>query len=93
MKITRSQSSLISSTEWVGIYAYPSKGRHYYRLQWGQGRQVLGQIHIPGGRVGNAIADRRAAILSRLIKQGDSLEALQRQVRKWARRRRSGPSA
>ncbi|NEQ29660.1 MAG: hypothetical protein F6K04_01465 [Leptolyngbya sp. SIO4C5] len=83
-----SQLSLVGGSVWVGVYPYPSKGRRYWRLQWGEGHRNLGQMHVPGGAVGSAKADARAGELARWIRLGRSLSELQGLIKSWRRSRK-----
>jgi hypothetical protein len=88
--VVRSQASLAGNAEWFGLYKYPSHGKHYYRLQWGEGRKVLGQLHVRGGAVGTALADARAAELGRWIRQGRKLSQCRKLVNSWEKKSSNG---
>jgi len=81
------QKTIDGYSEWMGVWAYHSHGRRYWRLLWGKGRRSLGQMHVPGGACGSAIADARAAELARHIRQGRDLAQVQALIVKWRRKR------
>lgn len=75
---------------WMGVFEYPSKGKRYYRLMWGAGKQVNGTAHINGGNVRSRLARWRADELRWLILRGASLEQCLEKVRGYGAARR-GP--
>jgi hypothetical protein len=91
------QKGIANHSDWMTLSTYPSHGRHYYRLQWGQGPNSLGQMHIPGGSVGNNQAKARAREVARWILQNRSRKDICNLIRGWAaesnRARRSRISA
>ena len=87
----RSQPALVGP-DWMGLYRYSSPGRRYYRLQWGTGRKVVGQLHVAGGDVSSPIVQARAQAIQAAIAQGADLQDIQALVRGFGggRRRRKG---
>lgn len=88
--VVRSQSSLAGNSEWFGLFVYPSHGRRYYRLQWGEGAKVLGQLHVRGGQVGNELVEERADKLTRWIKEGRDLAECKTLVLSWGKKTSKG---
>lgn len=78
------QKGISNHSDWMTLSTYPSHGNRYYRLQWGQGPKSLGQMHIPGGNVGNASAKARAREVARWILQNRSRKDICNLIRGWA---------
>lgn len=70
---------------WVGVFPYPSHGKRYWRLMWGQSSKVVGQRHIPGGACGNPRADGRALELARQLRQGRTIKDAIALINTWSR--------
>ncbi|EKU98489.1 hypothetical protein Lepto7375DRAFT_7778 [Leptolyngbya sp. PCC 7375] len=86
----RSQASLAGNAKWFGLYKYPSHGNYYYRLQWGVGRKVLGQLHVRGGAVGNELVESRASRLAQWIREGRQLSQCKQLVSSWDKKTAKG---
>ena len=68
--------------QWVG--PYESKGREYFRYQWGIGRKVKETIHIPGGSRFNPVALKRARqVWVGINKQGWTVQQTKDFISPW----------
>lgn len=69
---------------WQLVAPYKSKGREYFRYQWGIGHDVKETIHIPGGARSNPVAVKRARqVWVGIHKQNWSVEQTKAFISPW----------
>ncbi len=69
---------------WQTVIPYESKGREYFRYQWGIGGELKETIHIPGGSRSNPVALKRARqVWVGINKQGWTVQQTKDFISPW----------